>query len=53
MDCGISSTNVIVILHAYWKGLNGKQAAWANRKYQGHRTLPDSILQELGNNQIT
>jgi hypothetical protein len=35
------------------KGLNGKQAAWANRKYQGHRTLPDSILQELGNNQIT
>ncbi|KAG2111394.1 hypothetical protein BD769DRAFT_1674399 [Suillus cothurnatus] len=41
------------VIDAYWKGLNGKQAAWANRKYQGHRTLPDSILQELGNNQIT
>jgi hypothetical protein len=28
--------------------LNGKQAAWANKKYCGHRVLPgESILKEL------
>ncbi|KAG0696659.1 hypothetical protein DFH29DRAFT_812747, partial [Suillus ampliporus] len=34
------------------RGLSGKQAAWANRKYRGHRTLPDSILKELDDKQI-
>ncbi|KAG1782106.1 hypothetical protein EV702DRAFT_961355 [Suillus placidus] len=47
------SNRSLRFLDAYRKGLNGKQAAWANRKYRGHRTLPDSILQELGDNQIT
>ncbi|KXN89124.1 hypothetical protein AN958_06325 [Leucoagaricus sp. SymC.cos] len=32
---------------AYSKGLDGRQAAWAVRKYRGHRTLPESILREL------
>ncbi|KAJ7192309.1 hypothetical protein GGX14DRAFT_537754 [Mycena pura] len=32
---------------AYSKGLNGRQAAWAARKYRGHRVLPESILREL------
>ncbi|KAG1811025.1 hypothetical protein EV424DRAFT_1542659 [Suillus variegatus] len=47
------SNRSLRFLDAYRKGLNGKQVAWANRKYRGHRTLPDSILQELGDNQIT
>jgi len=29
-------------------GLNGKQAAWAARKYRGHRVLPQDIMEELG-----
>jgi hypothetical protein len=32
---------------AYMRGLNGRQAAWASRKYRGHRVLPNSILEEL------
>ncbi|KAG1811337.1 hypothetical protein EV424DRAFT_1515609 [Suillus variegatus] len=34
-------------MDAYHKGLNGSQAAWAAKKYRGHRVLPDSILTEL------
>jgi hypothetical protein len=34
-------------MDAYEKGLNGKQAAWASRKYRGHRVLPNDILEEL------
>lgn len=34
-------------MDAYRKGLNGRQAAWAAKKYQGHRTIPDTILAEL------
>ncbi|KAH9948611.1 hypothetical protein B0H21DRAFT_777826 [Amylocystis lapponica] len=34
-------------MDAYRKGLDGRQAAWANRKYHGHRMLPDHILEEL------
>ena len=36
-------------MDAYRKGLNGNQAAWASKKYKGHRTIPESILEELGN----
>jgi hypothetical protein len=32
---------------AYDKGLTGKQAAWAAKKYHGHRVLPNTILQEF------
>ncbi|KXN85778.1 hypothetical protein AN958_10848 [Leucoagaricus sp. SymC.cos] len=32
---------------AYSKELSGRQAAWAIRKYRGHRTLPESILCQL------
>ncbi|KIK72722.1 hypothetical protein PAXRUDRAFT_21657 [Paxillus rubicundulus Ve08.2h10] len=39
-------------IDAYHKGLNGKQAAWANKKYHGHCVLPDSILKELDENRI-
>lgn len=41
------STRSLQFMDAYTKGLTGSQAAWASRKYQGHRTLPDSILDEL------
>jgi hypothetical protein len=34
-------------MDAYRKGLNGKQAAWAAKKYRGHRMIPDTILQDL------
>jgi hypothetical protein len=34
-------------MNAYQRGLTGKQAAWATKKYRGHRVLPDSILMEL------
>ncbi|KAJ7099116.1 hypothetical protein C8R44DRAFT_642479 [Mycena epipterygia] len=32
---------------AYAAGLNGRQAAWAARKYRGHRVIPASIMEEL------
>ncbi|KAF8994756.1 hypothetical protein BDZ89DRAFT_972142 [Hymenopellis radicata] len=32
---------------AYSRGLTGPEAAWASRKYRGHRTLPDSIFRDL------
>jgi hypothetical protein len=34
-------------MDAYHHGLNGKQAAWANKKYHGHRVLPDTIMKDL------
>ncbi|TRM55594.1 hypothetical protein BD626DRAFT_577096 [Schizophyllum amplum] len=32
---------------AYRHGLNGPQAAWAAKKYRGHRVLPVTIMEEL------
>ena len=37
---------------AYARGLNGRQAAWAARKYRGHRVLPEWILEELDRKNI-
>ncbi|EIW62921.1 uncharacterized protein TRAVEDRAFT_115102 [Trametes versicolor FP-101664 SS1] len=34
-------------MDAYWRGLNGTQAAWAAKKYRSHRVLPGDILDEL------
>ncbi|KIJ08616.1 hypothetical protein PAXINDRAFT_88609 [Paxillus involutus ATCC 200175] len=34
-------------IDAYQKGLDGKQAAWAAKKYHGHRILLPSILREF------
>ncbi|KAI6124621.1 hypothetical protein EDD17DRAFT_1468938, partial [Pisolithus thermaeus] len=34
-------------ISAYQLGLNGMQAAWAVKKYRGHRVLPESILREF------
>ena len=34
-------------MDAYGQGLNGRQAAWASRKYRGHRVLPESLMDDL------
>ena len=34
-------------IHAYWTGLDDQQAAWAARKYKGHRTLPPEFLKDM------
>ena len=31
-------------IHAYTLGLDGPEAAWANRRYHRHRTLPPEML---------
>ena len=41
------ATRALCFMDAYRKGLNGNQAAWVNKKYRGHRIIPDSILEEL------
>lgn len=32
---------------AYRKGLNGKQAAWATKKFHGQRVIGDNIFNTL------
>ena len=34
-------------LDAYGHGLSGSQAAWAARKYRGHRVLPETLMDDL------
>ena len=40
-------------MDAYRRGLSGKQAAWAAKKYHSHRVLPNDILAELDREGIT
>ncbi|KAJ3968853.1 hypothetical protein EV361DRAFT_387820 [Lentinula raphanica] len=35
------------IMDAYHKGLDGKWAAWAAKKYHGHRVLPESLMKDM------
>ena len=41
------ATHAHHFMDAYSKGLKGKGAAWAAKKYCGHRVLPESILREF------
>lgn len=41
------ATRSLRFADAYFHGLNGAEAAWANKKYRGHRTLPPSYLDDL------
>ncbi|KAF8239432.1 hypothetical protein L208DRAFT_1237414 [Tricholoma matsutake] len=41
------STWSLRFMDAYRKELNGKQAAWAPKKYRGHCMIPETILCEL------
>ncbi len=34
-------------MDAYTRGLNGRQAAWAARKYRGHQVLPAGIMGKI------
>ncbi|KIK89993.1 hypothetical protein PAXRUDRAFT_152039, partial [Paxillus rubicundulus Ve08.2h10] len=34
-------------MDAYHKGLDGKQAAWAAKKYRGHCVLPVTLMDDL------
>ncbi|KII87524.1 hypothetical protein PLICRDRAFT_112639 [Plicaturopsis crispa FD-325 SS-3] len=34
-------------MDAYRKGLTGRQAAWAGKKYHGHRVLPATLMDDL------
>ncbi|TFK18795.1 hypothetical protein FA15DRAFT_602691, partial [Coprinopsis marcescibilis] len=34
-------------INAYAQGLTGPEAAWANKKYHGHRTLPPELVRKL------
>ena len=40
-------TRAMRFADAYRKGLNGEQAAWAAKKYHGHRVVPDNVLDKL------
>ncbi|KAF9502913.1 hypothetical protein BS47DRAFT_1374511 [Hydnum rufescens UP504] len=40
-------TRSLRFMDAYHKGLNGVQVAWANKKYRGHRVLPDTLMADL------
>ena len=35
-------------MDGYSHGLDGKEAAWATKKYRGHRVLPDSVMKAPG-----
>ena len=32
-------------MHAYYEGLNAKDAAWACKKYMGHHVIPSFLLE--------
>ena len=40
-------TRSLRIMDVYRKGLNGRQTAWAAKRYRGHCVIPASILAEL------
>ena len=41
------ATRSLRFMDAYRKGLDGRQAAWAAKKYRGQRVIPASILADL------
>jgi len=41
------STRSLRFMDGYQRGLNGKEATWASKKYCGHRILPESIMADL------
>ncbi|PBL04490.1 hypothetical protein ARMGADRAFT_1041776 [Armillaria gallica] len=41
------ATHSLRFMDAYCKGLNGKWAAWASKRYHGHRVLSEGIFAEI------
>jgi hypothetical protein len=39
--------DILNFVDAYRHGLNGDEAAWANKRYRGHRVLPPNIVEEI------
>ncbi|KIL55796.1 hypothetical protein M378DRAFT_90298, partial [Amanita muscaria Koide BX008] len=39
-------------MDAYRRGLNARQAAWARKRYRGHRVLPNTIMEEIESHQV-
>ncbi|KIL64795.1 hypothetical protein M378DRAFT_77746, partial [Amanita muscaria Koide BX008] len=39
-------------MDAYRRGLNARQAAWAGKRYRGHRVLPNTIMEEIESHQV-
>jgi hypothetical protein len=46
-NCSRFANRSARFMDAYRRGLNATQAAWANKKYHGHRVLPDRIIEDL------
>ncbi|KAF9494263.1 hypothetical protein BDN71DRAFT_1483126 [Pleurotus eryngii] len=44
----IFATCSLRFMDAYRKGLDSAEAAWAAKKYHGHRTIPENILSQIG-----
>lgn len=44
---GRFATRSMQFMNAYRLGLNGTQAAWAAKKYRGHRIIPNDILAQF------
>ena len=40
-------------MEAYRQGLNGRQAAYANKKYRGHRVIPELVWKDLDDAKIS
>ena len=40
-------------MDAYHKGLSASQAAWAAKKYRGHRVLPKTLMQDMEEAKMT
>ena len=43
----MATSHQICSMDTYEKELSRKQAAWASKKYCGHRVLPETIMREL------
>ncbi|OAX35609.1 hypothetical protein K503DRAFT_696673 [Rhizopogon vinicolor AM-OR11-026] len=46
-DSSRFSTRSLRFMDAYYRGLDGKQAVWTSKQYQGHCVLPKTILADL------
>jgi hypothetical protein len=50
--CASFATRSLRFIDAYSKGLNGQQAAWAAKRYRGHRILPETLMDDLEKAQL-
>jgi hypothetical protein len=41
------ANRLLRFMEAYRRGLDGKDAAWVQKRYRGHRSIPKAILARL------